>query len=201
METRNLTLKETAKLLRVALKKNFPGVKFSVRSESFSMGSAIRVNYTDGPLQSDVESVVNCYAYGGFDGMIDLSFHVNHWMNEKTGEVVNASSGGTVNSGGMYDSYEYGCPGEGWVQVSFGAKYVTVSHYLSVEVLEEGLEMTAEKWDFDSNLVEVVYSGYGSWVKTDKLVEKYGWSNEIQHKVNEINKNAGLISAGEYHNG
>ena len=205
METRNLTLKETAKLLRVALKKNFPGVKFSVRSESFSMGSAIRVNYTDGPLQSDVESVVNCYAYGGFDGMIDLSFHVNHWMNEKTGEVVNASSGGTVNSGGMYDSYEYGCPGEGWVKVSFGAKYVTVSHHLSVEVLEEGLEMTSEKFkngnmSFDSSLVEVVYSEYGSWIKTDKLVEECGWNSDTQFINNKIYENAGLISAGNYHN-
>ena len=77
MEKTYLTLKETAKLLRAALKKNFPGVKFSVRSESFAGGSAIRVSYTDGPLQKAVEKVVNCYAYGGFDGMIDLSFHVN----------------------------------------------------------------------------------------------------------------------------
>ena len=206
MEKTYLTLKETAKLLRAALKKNFPGVKFSVRSESFAGGSAIRVSYTDGPLQKAVEKVVNCYAYGGFDGMIDLSFHVNHWMNEKTGEVVDASSGGTVNSGGLYESYEYGCPGEGWIKVSFGAKYVTVSQHLSVQVLEEGLEMTAEKFkngnmNFDSSLVKVVHSEYGSWINTEKLVEKCGWNSDIQFINNKIHENAGLISAGEYYNG
>lgn len=201
MEKTYITLKETAKLARIALKKNFPGVKFSVRSESFANGSAIRISYTDGPLQSAVEKVVNCYAYGGFDGMIDLSFTVNHWLNEKTGEVVNASSGGSVNSGGYYKSYDYGCPGEGWVKISFGAKYVTVSQHFSVESFKEGLNMAAENMDFKSSLVEVGYSEYGKYgfLKTENLVNELGWNNATQNIQGEIYNNAKYISAGNYY--
>lgn len=48
---------ETAKRVRVALKAKFPGVKFSVRSDSFSMGSAVRIAWTDGPTEKQVETV------------------------------------------------------------------------------------------------------------------------------------------------
>jgi len=207
MEKTYLTLKETAKLVRIALKKNFPGVKFSVRSESFAGGSAIRVNYTDGPLQKAVEKVVNCYAYGGFDGMIDLSFTINHWWNEKTGEVVNASSGGTNNSGGLYESYDYGCPGEGWVKVSFGAKYITVSQGISADTYKEALEITAEKFknsnlNFNPDLVEISiseYSGNGC-LNTNKLFEELGWNSDTEYINNEIYAAAGYSAAGKYYN-
>ena len=76
----------------------------------------------------------------------------------------------------------------------------------SVEVLKEGLEMTAEKFknsnmSFDPSLVAVVSSEYGSWINTEKLVEKCGWNSDTQFINNKIHENAGLISAGEYYNG
>ena len=46
---RYLTAAETAKLIRKALKASFPGVKFSVRSKSYSMGASVNVSYIDGP--------------------------------------------------------------------------------------------------------------------------------------------------------
>lgn len=53
--------KETAKRVRQALKIKFPDTKFSVRSENFSMGSAVRVRWTDGPLEKEVSEVIRIY--------------------------------------------------------------------------------------------------------------------------------------------
>ncbi len=61
-----------AKNIRIELKAAFPAVKFSVRSESFSMGNAIRIHWTDGPTTKQVKEITDKYQAGSFDGMIDL---------------------------------------------------------------------------------------------------------------------------------
>ncbi len=74
--TRYLSVTETAKLVRAALKKAFPGVKFSVRSESYAGGASINVSYVDGPFGPAVKDVTDLYTGASFDGMIDLkSYH------------------------------------------------------------------------------------------------------------------------------
>lgn len=71
-----LSVVETAKLLRAALNKAFPGVKFSVRSESYAGGASINVSYVDGPFEPAVKVVTDLYSGATFDGMIDLkSYH------------------------------------------------------------------------------------------------------------------------------
>jgi len=61
-----------AKNLKIELDRTFPGIKFSVKSESYSGGDSIRLGWTDGPLQEEVEKVSNKYQEGSFDGMQDL---------------------------------------------------------------------------------------------------------------------------------
>lgn len=63
---------EAAKMIRRELKQTFPGVKFTVRSKSYSGGSSVNVSWTDGPTQRDVEAVINKYQRGHFDGMYDM---------------------------------------------------------------------------------------------------------------------------------
>jgi len=58
---------DTAKLVRKALKENFPGVKFSVTSKN-----SIRVSWVDGPTKSEVEKVAGHFHGCDFDGMQDL---------------------------------------------------------------------------------------------------------------------------------
>jgi hypothetical protein len=60
-ETKYETVVETATKIRAALKAAFPGTKFSVRSDSFSMGSAVRIRWTDGPTEKQVEKVANTH--------------------------------------------------------------------------------------------------------------------------------------------
>jgi hypothetical protein len=61
-----------AKMIRQDLKKAFPNNKFSVTSEIYSMGSSVRINWVDGVTSKQVESIVDKYQYGHFDGMKDL---------------------------------------------------------------------------------------------------------------------------------
>lgn len=50
----------------------FPGIRFSVKSESFSMGDSVDIKWEDGPTSKEVEAITNKYQRGHFDGMQDL---------------------------------------------------------------------------------------------------------------------------------
>jgi hypothetical protein len=65
-----------AKMLREALKRNFPGVKFSVRTSKYSGGASVRVSYATGPTVERVQSVAQRFSGADFDGMTDSkSYH------------------------------------------------------------------------------------------------------------------------------
>ncbi len=66
------TLVTAAKNIRTELKKAFPGVKFSVTSDRFAGGDAIRVSWTDGPTDDAVTDITNKYKAGHFNGMEDI---------------------------------------------------------------------------------------------------------------------------------
>ena len=61
----NYSLTETAKIVRQCLKEAFPGVRFSVRGKSYSMGSSINVRWYGGPLTKTVEALVERFADAG----------------------------------------------------------------------------------------------------------------------------------------
>jgi hypothetical protein len=66
------SLNAASKNLRALLKKNFPGVKFSVRSSSFSGGSSIDIRWTDGPTRAAVDAIADQFSQGSFNGMEDI---------------------------------------------------------------------------------------------------------------------------------
>jgi hypothetical protein len=67
-----------ATAIREELKKLYPNYKFSVRSESFSGGDAVRVSWVDGFTVPQVDEITNKYAYGRFNSMEDLSYSVHN---------------------------------------------------------------------------------------------------------------------------
>jgi hypothetical protein len=73
--TNYLTAAETAKHLRQALRSAFPGMKFSVRTQTYAGGVSIDVTWTDGPFTKDVEAVTRHYTGASFDGMTDTKHH------------------------------------------------------------------------------------------------------------------------------
>lgn len=66
-----------AQEIRTILKAAFPTVKFSVKSQGYSMGDNVDVRYTDGPLREDVMDLICQYQYGHFNGMEDIYENTN----------------------------------------------------------------------------------------------------------------------------
>lgn len=66
-----------SKNLKKQLTLLFPGTKFSVKSDRFSMGNSIDVSYMDGPAFNLVKPIVDAYQYGSFNGMEDIYEHDN----------------------------------------------------------------------------------------------------------------------------
>lgn len=68
---------QASKMMKAELKKAYPETKFSVRSESFAGGNAIRIEWTEGPQEKDVKQITDKYQYGSFNGMIDCYEYTN----------------------------------------------------------------------------------------------------------------------------
>lgn len=78
--TKSLTCAETARLLRQVLKESFPGVKFSVKSSTYSGGASISIRWTDGPNDAQVRAAVGGFESAYFDGSIDYQGCIYHMM-------------------------------------------------------------------------------------------------------------------------
>ena len=122
-KTRYLTCAETAKLVRAALAKNFPGVKFSVRSDVYSGGASIHVRWVLGPTTKEVDAIAGQYGSASFDGMIDMETHYQHWL-LPDGSTQIESGPGTEGSRGTIPRIDPQPKPEGAELVSFGASYI-----------------------------------------------------------------------------
>jgi hypothetical protein len=161
---RYLRVAETAKLVRAELKKGFPGVKFSVRSHSYSGGASIRVSWTDGPPTKSVDRVVGRFAGSRFDGMTDLKYGANHWLCPEHGPRTASIYGNS------YDSESVGVGvGNGPVDsrccakaelVSFGSDYVFTSRELSPEFRARVAAGLKEKFGIEYQLASGLANSY-----------------------------------------
>jgi hypothetical protein len=131
-ERRYVGVVETAKLMRVALKAAFPATKFSVRSSSYAGGASIRVGWVDGPSTKLVKEISGQFEGGGFDGMIDMKYHVEHWL-LPDGSTVPAYSPGTEGSRGTVPAIKNNRPHDDAELVSFGADFVFEERTISLE--------------------------------------------------------------------
>src|SRR6185312_1000979 len=91
-----------AKNIKKELARAFPGVKFTVKSDSFSGGDSIDIGWELGPTTKEVEAITGKYQEGHFNGMEDIyeTDRSNQWPdiyggakyvseNRHDGEAVN----------------------------------------------------------------------------------------------------------------
>ena len=174
-----LTCAETAKLVRKDLKANFPKIKFSVRSDTYSMGASIRVNWDDGPTQDQVDSVICVYESSGFDGMVDLAYGKTSFI-LKSGEIVSGNSQGTQDSMGVDPAVKRELP-PGAEEVSFGSDYVTCSRHISLNIEME----VAQKLALQHNItepIEIVETEYSKYIKYPNVMIWNDWFNTVVHR-------------------
>lgn len=134
MATKYLSCAETAKLLRAALKRKFPAVKFGIRSKVYSGGASIRVSWTNGPTEQAVDEIAHQFAGGGFDGSIDMAYHVDHWL-LPDGSTVASHSPGTEGSRGYVPRIDNPKPHPDAIPVSFGANFIFCDRDLTDEYI------------------------------------------------------------------
>lgn len=130
MKTEFISAKETAKLVRARLKKVFPGVKFSVRTDGGSTYSSIRIKWQDGPAANAVDAVVQAFEGSQFDGSVDLRTGVKHWL-DSDGVPHIATTDGTEGSGGVITAEREWMPTPDCKLVSFGVDHIFTSRAMS----------------------------------------------------------------------
>lgn len=136
---------EVAKLVRPILKDNFPGIKFSVRSD----GNSLRVAWIDGPTEDDVDSLLAGFRGGGFDGMIDLEYGITSWL-LPDGTAVIKSTTGTEGSTGTVPAYERPItPHDDAEPVRFASKYIFLDREYSPAFWWSTAKAVADYWGFD----------------------------------------------------
>lgn len=164
MKTTYLSTAETAKLIRAALKRAFPRIKFSVRSSNYSGGSSITVGWKDGPATVAVDAVVKQYSGADFDGSIDLKTGYSCWL-LPDGSAVIASHEGTSNSGGHIPAVRQWMPHPEAKLVRFGADFVFTTRDMSADLLRRAVARLAAK-GYPVEAVEVQEGGYGASIRT-----------------------------------
>lgn len=126
--TRYIDVVDVAKMVRAALRKRWPEVTFSVRSDRYAGGASIDVSWTDGPTEADVMDVVGRYQGSTFDGMRDLQeYHTTLLATED-------------------DAVE---------EVHMGADFIHTKRRYSPDLARKVAADVAETWDMDPVPVKV----------------------------------------------
>lgn len=185
-----LTCAETAKLVRAALKRELPGVRFSVRSHTYAGGASIDVRWTDGPFESEVDPIIRPYAGGGFDGMIDMAYSRTAWLNPDGTATFAATSGTEGSRGTVPEAYGSRTHPDARL-VRFGADYVHGQREMSDEYRRqlEGIIEAETGEPFDGNRhypLAVVDASRCEWAEPGDLArdERGGeWGYTLVHRL------------------
>jgi hypothetical protein len=103
---------DLASLVLDACKKTFPQYTFAKSSTRFSGGSSVDIylqtgwETISGEDRKEINRFVDQYNGVGFDGMVDYKFYKNIWISPD-GLAEQASSEGSVCTGGCYEKYSY----------------------------------------------------------------------------------------------
>jgi len=144
-------------LVRQALKRNFPKVKFSVRNSHYS---SIDVRWTDGPTRSDVQRVIGCFETKSFDGMIDLAYYKGFWL-YADGSSSHAVCEGTEGSRGVVsESVGSALRPDGVLVTNVAGCYVFENRELSREFLRTVIDGLRQTWGSNLNGVSFDEKGH-----------------------------------------
>jgi len=147
MTTQYIPAKEAAQLIRKQLKAKFPGVKFSVKTDTTR---SINIRYENGPTKSDVESVVDGFEGEGFDGMIDMGYYKDSWL-MPDGSAEFAASSGTEGSMGSVPARKCEAPTPDATLVHFGTRFIFVERHISQEIREAEKAAVAKLYGVDKD--------------------------------------------------
>ena len=156
-------LPEAAKRLRRDLREQWPGVKFSVRSERFSGGNAINVSWTDGPADREVWKFTRPYAYG-------VASDCGDFTDYKEPELVVAEDGEIV-------------------QLRRGAKFVQTHRHVSeahrARCIAEIEALTGEPYDPNARIGVFLWKREDGTSELRRITGSDEYASQILHQACE----------------
>lgn len=161
METKYLSAAETAALIRVQLKNNFPGCKFYVNSKTYSGGASINVKWIDGPSKSQVEPILAAFNGADFDGMEDLKSYNTAWL------LPDGSAKFETYAASARREIHYTQPHPEAVLVHFGADFIFAERSFTPAGIRSIAEPLREKYD----LIPLSYYPASLWVNHKTQIE------------------------------
>lgn len=144
---------DTAKLIRAQLKAKFPGTKFSVRTDKYSGGSSIRINWVDGPTDDMVEAVVSAFNGSGFDGMTDYKYSQGAWLMPDGSADLRSVEAHYGTDGDTIEAAK-----DGAIPVSFCADFIFTNREISRSAMDRALRSYAARYPGDE-LAEAIKAG------------------------------------------
>jgi hypothetical protein len=163
---------DTAKLIRKVLKREFPGQKFSVRTDR-----SINIKWTDGPTEDEVKPYVMPFEGQDFDGMIDMRYYKESWL-LPDGSASFGNTSGTVDSAGADPAYDFPKPCEGAELVQFGADFIFTKRNHTRALVEQVVEEVYQEYHWTRPEIHDYQDGTASF-KQDVPGEDWQRSMEI----------------------
>lgn len=177
---------ETAAVIRTVLKGKFPGVKFSVRSKTYSGGASIDISWTDGPTTKEVDAATSHLESKGFDGSIDMAYGKRQWR-MPDGTIVFAGTSGTQGSMGMFAAIEVAKPHPDAAPVRMGADYIFTNRHYSASFIDKNLPAVCKKYGIPTLAVETYKGNTAHWY--DYWLDDTGCrqylDNGLRHWIND----------------
>lgn len=177
---------DTAKMIRKALKSAFPGVRFWVKTSTYSGGASIDIDWIDGPAESEVNRVIAPYRGADFDGMVDLKTYRQAWM-MPDGSVKLAKE--EPRAGQIV---KYAQP-EGARLVHFGADFIFTRRHFSDAGLRAVLAPVCEEFGEAMPEFREDYFGRGTFEPNINGPEYYGEKEAFRLTAGEAMRETSLL--------
>lgn len=172
-------VKETNQLIRAALKRAFPSIKFTVRSYG---GRSTRVGWVDGPTVDQVEAITEQYGSARFDGSVDYAYSVNHWLLPDGSTIIEHSEGSQC-TGGYSPAVRNEQPMPEAIKVHFMLDYVFAERSKSVEFLKAVLNTVKDYWGVKEEIPVETYNDGSAHIAKDFYVPNAGeWLATLVHR-------------------
>lgn len=68
---------QVSKMIRKMLSEKYENIKFKVTSKNYAGGNSVDISWNLGPVDTEIEKLVNKYQMGHFDGMVDMYEYSN----------------------------------------------------------------------------------------------------------------------------
>ena len=191
MKVDYLSAADTAKLVRAALKRSFPGTRFpgtrfSVRSKTYSGGASIDVSWMDGPTSKLVDGIAGQFVGGRFDGMTDMKIGVKHWL-LPDGTATVASNPGTEGSMGVLPAERGWMPHPGARLVHFCADFILCTRRTSPALVGRVLDrMKAQGVPVELLEIRTGYDGSGHIAARGYTADAELWEREARNQINRF---------------